>query len=175
MFLSNDLLLKFSLWIQSHLIPPPKRVVLRIESFRLWFEFEVLWGPYWETNFAERCRTEYIVKLKFMLQHFEDWMYRNSARVRDVELLTGLTFFTKFPSDVSAKLRVTLPTIELDWKWFCWHVYNFNHYIYIVPVTHSMYYLRWILNVLNVSWCNTFLESQDSLPLVILVSKLLSI
>ncbi|KAG1696970.1 Venom phosphodiesterase 2 [Nymphon striatum] len=39
-------------------------------------------------------------------QNIEEWVIRNSARVRDVELLTGIQFYTKFPADVRARLVV---------------------------------------------------------------------
>ena len=34
----------------------------------------------------------------------------NVARIKDIELLTGIQFLTKLPGDLSARLRTFLPT-----------------------------------------------------------------
>ncbi|KAJ8305988.1 hypothetical protein KUTeg_016533 [Tegillarca granosa] len=85
-----------------------------------------------QTISMEECPFSQLDILSLILPHKEkvpdcrpeeEYLLNNVARVRDIELLTGLRFLTKFSDDVSAKLRTFLPTslwktktMSLTWR-----------------------------------------------------------
>ncbi|VDI60927.1 ectonucleotide pyrophosphatase/phosphodiesterase family member 1/3 [Mytilus galloprovincialis] len=78
------------------------------------------------------CITTDLELLSFILPHLpavpncmpdEDYLMENVARIRDIELLTGIQFLTGLPDDTAASLRTFLPTslwkpskMSLHWK-----------------------------------------------------------
>ena len=79
------------------------------------------------------------------MQSSKDYLGDNEARVRDVEIITGLEFFTSLSVDSAIRTRTYLPSGVWWWKLCDAETFQ-NHVTY--------------LNVHNIKWMDFYLWFQ---------------